>query len=76
MRSPDFPADIIAAAMRALMVAEHEMVDSVASALMERDRVATERERERCANVVNTIGPFDLLDFDARETIAAAIRQP
>jgi hypothetical protein len=44
MRSPeDFPADIIAAAMRALMVAEHEMVDSVARALMERDRAATER---------------------------------
>jgi hypothetical protein len=50
--------------------------EAIARALMERDRAATERERERCANVVNTIGPFDLLDFDARETIAAAIRQP
>jgi Arc/MetJ family transcription regulator len=38
------PDDVFAAAMRALMVPEHEMVDSVARAIL----AERERERERC----------------------------
>ena len=39
----DVPTEVRAAAMRALMVPEREMVESVARALLAQDKVATER---------------------------------
>lgn len=35
---------------------------------------AVDQERERCARIAESIEPWDLLDGDAREELAAAIR--
>lgn len=69
----EIPKDVMAAAMRALMVPEHEMVESVSRALM--------AERERCAKIAEN-APIEAwathVDMARREAykvgVAAAIR--
>lgn len=62
------PRDVMAAAMRALMVPEDEMVESVSRAIL--------AERERCAVRAETVDLYDgdrLKNSDPRKTCAAAI---
>ncbi len=68
----DIRQDVIAAAMRALMVPEREMVDSVARAIL--------IERERCAQIAEErrayyegMGSYEPWDSGA-ESIAEEIR--
>jgi hypothetical protein len=77
MRSPeDFPADIIAAADAAIDRGHNEgLVESVCRALMERDRAATETEREACAKIAEKhMIPGHAVGVAAPMSIAAAIR--
>jgi hypothetical protein len=86
MRSPeDFPADIIAAAMRIAEKAneccyrtdgyEEDIRDEIARALMERDRAATKKERERCAKfLVKEAKEVVASEGMALRAAAAAIR--
>lgn len=87
MRSPeDLPADIIAAAEKlvdATFRAEVDrwdgnpdlpamMVHYIAIALMERDRAATETERERCLAILREKNPF--VGNSAWDRLTASIR--
>jgi hypothetical protein len=79
MRSPeDFPADIIAKASDIVRVPDSELYISVARALMERDRAATERAAKLADEVMREKGNMGFQQAHGwsgiRDAIAAAIR--
>ena len=69
--STPIPKDVMAAAMRALMVNQPEMVESVARALLARDERAAKKEREACAKLAETHKYYEIGD---RWMLASAIR--